>query len=563
MRSRNFRDMLFTLKAISGFIILLALSVSIGKQYLADRYYPADTSSLWQNIETSGSDAELTVLLHKAIKLTPTNADYYYKLANLYIKETIKPTVWNDITQRNKLIGEAIKNAQRAIYLNPSNSRYYIASARAYALLRPVSFHLKSLAAFEKAGYLSPSNAEVRYKAGSYYLNNWKYLSPRRQTKAIEILKKAVELDEDYFDSLLAAAWRTIGDYKLVQRIVPGSIIRHRNFAKFLIKQQMLKEYAVEMARVEYLLAEKGQRGLAEKGKTEGVLRALEQVAGYYRYVRKNFPAYLDDSFNKNIDLSYAGLYLDRAKRQLKKGDSEAAIESLSHAAKKVPVTDSELLNEIARQVIGIKVMQNDADLQLLKAGIWYKQGNYPAAIKLLGGLEVDLLDTYQRTAAFSLLGRCYKEEGRLREAKDVADRMDYAAVKLIKQSSWTGRAEAYARKYVYQNGEMYWAGTISAPLILKGGQEGLAEFIIKAKASPANGSWPVMVVRVDDEILDVVCVSNLRWQDFHFRFPLTGDYQGDLKISFVNDGGNSQRHEDRNLYIGDAILCSEECDTA
>ncbi len=548
------------LKLLSGFIILLGLSVFVGKQYAAHRYYPAEISSLWQNIEPGTPDAELILLLNKAIKQTPSNADYYCKLASLYIKEAIKPSVWKDMPNRKSLIDKAITNAQQAVYLNPSNSRHQIALAGAYALLRPQTFHVKAFEAFEKASYLNPSSAMVLNEAGSYYLNSWRILSPTRQAKAIAMFGRVIELDENSFDRVFDICWKSMGDYDAVQQIIPENASRHKNFADFLITQGMLKEYAVEMAKVEYLLAERGRRLLEHERETEDVLSSLAQVEGFYHYVKRNYTGYMGESFKADMNSIYARLYLKRAKAQIKMGNYEPAIESLSNAIKKAPATDKSLQREIAGHISGIKAIQDGVTLQLLEARLKYKRNDYSAAVKLLQGLALDSLDPSQRIERFSLLKRCYVAQGRAQEAENVARRIDSLAVKFIKSNSWRGKTENYADEYVYQNGEMYWAGSISTPIV--SGRKP-REIIIRAKASPAGGIWPVMLLRLDDELLDVLYVRNRQWQDFHFQLPLSVGYQGSLKVSFVNDGGNSQLHEDRNLYVGDVRLCQKGCNTA
>jgi tetratricopeptide (TPR) repeat protein len=553
-------DMPAKIRAIPAAVMLVYLAVWVGKQYLAHRYYPAEVSSLWEGVGQGKQGDELIYLLKRAIELTPSNAEYYYRLSRLYMKKARKPGIWRDTGRRNSLIDQAIENARTAIGLNPVDSRYYMALAWAYSLEDPASFRQRSGDYFMKAISLNPTAVSVNYPAGYYYLRRWRQLSPPRRIQALDILKRVIELDEKRFDKIFADCWRIIRDYKLVQRIIPRSIGRHRDFARFLINQQMLREYAIEMAKVEYLQVERANRILEQNEETGDVLGPLKQAEGYYNYVRKNFPGWLAGDFKGDINLNYARLYVNLARSQLRKGDRKAAIASLAGALKKIPPERTGLIKEIRKLTAEIGEHRDGPGLQVLRASIEYKLGNYSVAIRMLEGLKVDSMDIYQRAAVFSLLERAYRAGGETAEADRVADYMDSAATRTIERGRWRGTAEGYAAKYVYQNGEMYWSGTISAPLILN---RGPADLVIEAKASPANGIWPVMVVRLDGEIVGMAYVNNRQWKEFSFRLPVSYERRRELRVSFVNDGGDSQRREDRNLYVGDVIIHSAEWDRA
>jgi len=153
-----------------------------------------------------------------------------------------------------------------------------------------------------------------------------------------------------------------------------------------------------------------------------------------------------------------------------------------------------------------------------------------------------------------SRLQRLYSEMGRKDKAAKVADLIEDAVTRVVERTDWKGRAG----EHTYRNGDMYWTGTVSAPVLLK---EGKVKFILQAKGSPAKGIWPHMVVRLDDEIIGEVYVTSEELRNYEFEKAIPpGNYH--LRVSFLNDGGGldkSGRKEDRNLFVRKCLIVYED----
>ncbi|NLX95909.1 MAG: hypothetical protein GXY83_07020 [Rhodopirellula sp.] len=87
--------------------------------------------------------------------------------------------------------------------------------------------------------------------------------------------------------------------------------------------------------------------------------------------------------------------------------------------------------------------------------------------------------------------------------------------------------------------------------------------FGIVARGTPADGVWPRCRVSVDGETLGIVGVASDAWQTATC-FGQIEKGRHAISIEFINDGGNSQRHEDRNLFVDKLLIARDDAaDTA
>lgn len=146
----------------------------------------------------------------------------------------------------------------------------------------------------------------------------------------------------------------------------------------------------------------------------------------------------------------------------------------------------------------------------------------------------------------FYHLRRLYQKIGLQKKAKYAETRIAEIATKIIEAAEWKGRSE----ENIYENGEMYWTGKMSALIFLK---EGNAEFIFQAQGTPARGIWPHMIVELDGEFLGQADVTSAEFGEYKFAKRVKpGKYL--LNVSFTNDGvvldKNGSIIEDRNLFV-------------
>ncbi len=139
----------------------------------------------------------------------------------------------------------------------------------------------------------------------------------------------------------------------------------------------------------------------------------------------------------------------------------------------------------------------------------------------------------------------------RLKRIKDLKEKKGSARDE-ISRKDWQGKTPN--GKQSYKNGNMYWTGTVDAAVKMP---QGKAKINITAKGSQADGVFPYMIVELDGAELGEAFVDSPEWKEYSFK----ADTEGGLKIlsiTFVNDGVNREKKEDRNLYIGKAKIIND-----
>jgi len=113
-----------------------------------------------------------------------------------------------------------------------------------------------------------------------------------------------------------------------------------------------------------------------------------------------------------------------------------------------------------------------------------------------------------------------------------------------VPQAAWRGKIEGSDAEI--PDGNMYWDGTIYAPIILP---PGYVKIKINAMGESAFGAWPYMIVTLDGEEIGE-CYVNDRNKVYSFGVETAGGLKV-LGVGFVNDAGDEAEGEDRNLFIG------------
>jgi len=134
------------------------------------------------------------------------------------------------------------------------------------------------------------------------------------------------------------------------------------------------------------------------------------------------------------------------------------------------------------------------------------------------------------------------KKSARLEKINDFKRKIP--AKSAISQQEWLGSSQD--GQHVYENGRMYWTGTIDSVLQLP---EGESIIYISAKGTQANEIFPLIIVELDAEEIGEAVVHSTDWQEYPFKVSSDGGAKV-LSITFVNDGRNKEKGQDRNLFI-------------
>jgi len=116
-----------------------------------------------------------------------------------------------------------------------------------------------------------------------------------------------------------------------------------------------------------------------------------------------------------------------------------------------------------------------------------------------------------------------------------------------ILRSDWRGMA----------GGNLYWNAGCHARITL---YKGRVKFQIRARGTPAQGIWPHMVVKLNEEIIGETDVTNREWRPYFFTTDVeTSEYT--LGAYFTNDFclekevGEKKSRADRNLFVEDVEI--------
>jgi tetratricopeptide (TPR) repeat protein len=273
----------------------------------------------------------------------------------------------------------------------------------------------------------------------------------------------------------------------------------------------------------------------------------LEKALVYFKRALKNDP----NGFNTAYETSYR---LMAVWQYLSQEDRDLVIERLGYVLKQEPWF---------RKYIYRRVWLNTNNFCVL-------QRMTPETLKgqeyLLSYLEGD--DLHQFYLQQSQIIKVYKQkenpaalEEEKRKTLEIVNIINNKKgscsicppVNVVKADAWYGKSSDGNNEY--EAGNMYWNGTIFGVLEAPGGEETIT---IQAKGSPAEGIYPYMVVAVDGDEISEALIASQDWKDYSFKVKTDAGPKV-LSVIFLNDGGNPNANEDRNLYIGQARITKNE----
>ena len=135
------------------------------------------------------------------------------------------------------------------------------------------------------------------------------------------------------------------------------------------------------------------------------------------------------------------------------------------------------------------------------------------------------------------------------KETKAKEERIERLKRLMIPPGAWKGSSAD--GKHAYKNGTMHWNGTIDTVIDL---MEGDSVIKIQAKGTPANGVYPYMIVELDGEEIGDAYVDSMEWKGYEFKAQGQAGARV-LSVTFINDGSNREKKEDRNLFIGEVKI--------
>ena len=186
----------------------------------------------------------------------------------------------------------------------------------------------------------------------------------------------------------------------------------------------------------------------------------------------------------------------------------------------------------------------------------------YPAVMYYTDDFNIVREITPDTLAAYENLYKFIQYNNLWQYRKEVSDRLrSYGKAEGLEEIQPSGKSPSFKKekwigksadgKNTYEGGNMYWTGTVGTLVDVPQGESAIT---ITAKGSPADGVFPYMIVELDGEEVGEIFIESMDWQKYSFRI------KGDagiklLSVTFANDGGNKEKGEDRNLYLGEVTI--------
>ncbi len=168
-----------------------------------------------------------------------------------------------------------------------------------------------------------------------------------------------------------------------------------------------------------------------------------------------------------------------------------------------------------------------------LDAALYY----YEHGAKLGKGLNFGNIN---EVCSFRMAGILFRQGRREESLKALALEKDFIA--LVRPEEWEGP----------EGGNLYYNTSCWKDLSLYKGE---VEFRIIAHGSPAFDEWPLMRVRLGDEVLGDVFVTSREPQPYTFLVKNVQKTRKRLEISFLNDFHQDKPYIDRNLMVEQAEI--------
>ena len=168
----------------------------------------------------------------------------------------------------------------------------------------------------------------------------------------------------------------------------------------------------------------------------------------------------------------------------------------------------------------------------------WYGKYIYPHVLNYIK--DSDFLHSLVPNSELSLSYNEKEKEKKIKLLRDLA---------MTEPSEWKGKSRDGTSEY--KNGNMYWEGTLNRVINVP---EGKIVIKIQAKGDKAYHIWPYMIVELDGEVIGKNFADSYEWKDYGYIANTKGGIKV-LSVSFLNDGGNEEKNEDRNLFIGEITI--------
>ncbi|MDP8265836.1 MAG: carbohydrate-binding domain-containing protein [Candidatus Aceula meridiana] len=173
-------------------------------------------------------------------------------------------------------------------------------------------------------------------------------------------------------------------------------------------------------------------------------------------------------------------------------------------------------------------------------------------AYYIKGRLDIDLLPTRH----FLIFKEDFQEKHfigqkeRFFESKKEKEERNALFKKILAEAAkgknigWIGKARQ--GDHEYQNGTMYWKGSVHTAVLLPRGE---AIIMLEAKGSKAKNIFPKVIIELDNKEIENLFIRSEEWKTYPLKVKTDGGMKI-LSVTFVNDSNDDGPGQDRNLFL-------------
>ena len=206
--------------------------------------------------------AEKIEYLERSNRYCPLNAVVFYELGKSTFDFGLANL--NDRGVAESHFRKSVQSLRRSIVINPASpfSHFYLGQALLHLALYAPGERSSAYEEFLKAALLAGEDSRVFGEVGRIFISRWPELSEEDRDFTVSILRKTMAGRDSEKVALLMSLWElNVGDYKVMDEILPADSQVYRQYARFLGEKALsLEERQKYLARAERLEFERARR---------------------------------------------------------------------------------------------------------------------------------------------------------------------------------------------------------------------------------------------------------------------------------------------------------------
>ena len=257
---------------LAALVVFGLLSVFV---YLNSHFY-------YKSLGKDGT--EKIEFLERSNKYCPLNDVVFYELGKSYFDLGLANL--NDPGTAESHFRKSVQSLRKSIVINPASpfGHFYLGQALLHLGLYAPGEDSGLREEFRKAALLAGEDSRIFGEVGRLFLSRWPELSEEDRDFTVAILRRTMARRDSEKIALLMSLWElNVGDYKVMDEILPADSRVYRQYARFLGEKALsLEERQKYLARAEKLEFERAKREY-QAGEAKLIRFQTKEAFGHFR----------------------------------------------------------------------------------------------------------------------------------------------------------------------------------------------------------------------------------------------------------------------------------------